>query len=78
MIHERAFERLLGLDECRAVVIADYETEPAKRFLLVLREMQKLWTDTRSPVKDRRPRLKPDTASAARPKTCVSESGAAS
>ncbi len=38
MIPEKAFERLLGLDECWAVVAAEYETEPIERFFLVMRE----------------------------------------
>ena len=37
MIPEKAFERLLGLDECWAVVAAEYETEPIERFFLVMR-----------------------------------------
>lgn len=47
MIPEKAFERLLGLDECWAVVAAEYETEPVERFFLVLRETDKLWPGLR-------------------------------
>lgn len=50
MIPEKAFERLLGLDECWAVVAAEYETEPVERFFLVLREPEKLWPKLRCPV----------------------------
>ena len=50
MIPEKAFERLLGLDECWAVVAAEYETEPEERFFLVLRETDKLWPGLRCPV----------------------------
>ena len=50
MIPEKAFERLLGLDECWAVVAAEYETEPVERFFLVLRETDKLWPKLRCPV----------------------------
>lgn len=50
MIPEEAFERLLGLDECWAVVTAEYETEPVERFFLVLRETEKLWPKLKCPV----------------------------
>lgn len=43
MIPEKAFERLLGLDECWEVAAAEYETEPVERFLLVVRETALLW-----------------------------------
>jgi transposase len=43
MIPEKAFERLLGLDECWEVAAADFETEPDERFLLILRETDQLW-----------------------------------
>lgn len=43
MIPEKAFERLLGLDECWEVAAAEYETEPVERFVLVVRETEKLW-----------------------------------
>lgn len=43
MIPEKAFERLLGLDECWEVAAAEYETEPVERFLLVIRETALLW-----------------------------------
>ncbi len=43
MIAEKAFERMLGLDECWEIVAADYETEPEERFALVARETEKLW-----------------------------------
>ena len=44
MIPEKAFERLLGLDECWEVAGADYETDPQERFLLVVRETDELWS----------------------------------
>ena len=50
MIPEQAFERLLGLDECWAVVAAEYEVEPVERFFLVLRETKKLWPKLTCPV----------------------------
>lgn len=50
MIPEKAFERLLGLDECWAVMAAEYETEPVERFFLVLRETEKLWPKLTCPV----------------------------
>ena len=50
MIPEKAFERLLGLDECWAVVAAEYETEPIERFFLVMRETAKLWPKLKCPV----------------------------
>jgi transposase len=43
MIPEKAFERLLGLDECWEVAAAEYEEEPEQRFMLVIRETEKLW-----------------------------------
>ncbi|MEW6160250.1 MAG: hypothetical protein AB1813_22685, partial [Verrucomicrobiota bacterium] len=43
MIPEKAFERLLGLDECWEVAGAEYETDPIERFVLVVRETEKLW-----------------------------------
>src|SRR5258705_4232572 len=43
MIPEKAFERLLGLDECWEVSAAEYETDPVERFLLVVHETAKLW-----------------------------------
>jgi transposase len=43
MIPEKAFERLLGLDECWEVAGAEYEEEPMQRFMLVIRETEKLW-----------------------------------
>lgn len=49
MIPEKAFERLLGLDECWEVAAAEYETEPSDRFLLVIHETAKLWTKLQCP-----------------------------
>jgi transposase len=49
MIPEKAFERLLGLDECWEVAAAEYETEPVERFLLVLHETEKLWPKLQCP-----------------------------
>ena len=50
MIPEKAFARLLGLDECWEVSAAEYETEPVDRFLLVLHETEKLWPKLKCPV----------------------------
>jgi len=50
MIPEKAFERLLGLDECWEVSAAEYETEPAGRFLLVVHETDQLWKKLKCPV----------------------------
>ncbi len=50
MIPEKAFERLLGLDECWEVAAAEYETEPAERFVLVVRETGQLWAKLVCPV----------------------------
>ncbi len=44
MIPEKAFDRLLGLDECWEVANAEYESEPTERFVLFVRE-----TDNSSP-----------------------------
>ena len=44
MIAEKAFERLLGLDECWEVAAAEYETEPSERFVIFVRETDRLWT----------------------------------
>ena len=41
MIPEKAFERLLGLDEGWEVAAAEYETEPVERFMLVIRKAGK-------------------------------------
>jgi transposase len=49
MIPEKAFERLLGLDECWEVAGAEYETQPGDRFLLVIHETAKLWTKLQCP-----------------------------
>lgn len=49
MIPEKAFERLLGLDECWEVAAAEYETEPVERFLLVIHETKKLWQKLQCP-----------------------------
>ena len=43
MIPEKAFEKLLGLDECWEVAAAEYEEEPLERFVLVVRETAELW-----------------------------------
>jgi len=43
MIPEKAFERLLGLDECWEVTAAEYETDPIECFMLIIRETEKLW-----------------------------------
>lgn len=43
MIPEKAFERLLRLDECWEVAAAEYEPQAMERFLLMLRETEKLW-----------------------------------
>jgi transposase len=43
MIPEKAFERLLGLDDGWEVAGAEYELEPAERFVLVVRETDRLW-----------------------------------
>ena len=50
MIAEKAFERLLGLDECWEVATAEYETEPEERFLLVIQETERLWSQLICPV----------------------------
>ena len=50
MIPEKAFERLLGLDECWEVTGAEYETEPQERFVLVVHETDKLWPKLICPV----------------------------
>jgi transposase len=43
MIPEKAFERLLGLDDGWEVRSAEFETTPAERFLLHIYETDKLW-----------------------------------
>ncbi len=50
MIPEKAFERLLGLDECWEVSAAEYETDPVERFLLVIHETPKLWAKLVCPI----------------------------
>ena len=50
MIPEKAFERLLGLDEGGAVAAAEYETEPSEQFVLVVRETEQLWPQLVCPV----------------------------
>jgi transposase len=50
MIPEKAFDRLLGLDECWEVAAAEFETEPAERFLLLVRETERLWAGLVCPV----------------------------
>jgi transposase len=50
MIPEKAFERLLGLDECWEVGGAEYETEPEERFLLVIHETDQLWSKLVCPI----------------------------
>ena len=49
MIPEKAFAGLLQLDERWVVLAAEYETEPAERFLVVVRETEKLWPSLRCP-----------------------------
>ena len=49
MISEKAFAGLLQLDERWAVLAAEYETEPVDRFLIVVRETEKLWPGLRCP-----------------------------
>lgn len=50
MIPEKAFDRLLGLDECWEVAAAEYETEPAERFVLFVRETDNLFPKLKCPV----------------------------
>lgn len=50
MIPKKAFERLLGLDECWEVSAAEYDTEPVERFLLVVHETNKLWPKLTYPL----------------------------
>jgi len=50
MIPEKAFDRLLGLDECWEVAAAEYETEPAERFVLFVRETDYLLPKLDCPV----------------------------
>jgi len=50
MIPEKAFDRLLGLDECWEVAAAEYETEPAERFVLFVRETDYLLPKLVCPV----------------------------
>lgn len=49
MIPEKAFAGLLKLGEEWAVLAAEYETEPAERFLIVVRDTEKLWPSLRCP-----------------------------
>jgi transposase len=49
MIPEKAFDRLLGLDECWEVANAEYETEPAERFVLFVCETDKLFPKLKCP-----------------------------
>jgi len=49
MIAEKAFERLLGLNECWEVVGAEYEEEEGGRFLIIVRETAKLWPTLKCP-----------------------------
>lgn len=49
MIAENAFAQLLQLDERWAVKAAEYETQPVERFLVVIRETEKLWPSLRCP-----------------------------
>jgi len=49
MIPEKAFAGLLQLDDKWEVVAAEFETQPAERFLLVVRETAKLWPSLRCP-----------------------------
>lgn len=50
MIAEKAFDRLLGLNECWEVVEAEYEEEEGGRFLIIVRETAKLWPTLRCPA----------------------------
>jgi hypothetical protein len=50
MIPEKAFDRLLGLDEGWEVAAAEYESEPAERFVLFVRETDQLFPGLRCPV----------------------------
>lgn len=50
MIPEKAFERLLGLNECWEVSAAEYESEPVERFFLVVQETGPLWSALQCPV----------------------------
>jgi transposase len=50
MIVEKAFDRLLGLDECWEVAAAEYETEPAERFVIFVRETDYLCPKLVCPV----------------------------
>jgi transposase len=50
MIPEKAFERLLGLDESWEVGGAEYESTPVERFLLVIHETARLWPTLKCPV----------------------------
>ena len=50
MIPEKAFERLLGLNECWEVSAAEYETEPVERFFLVVQETDQLWLQLKCPI----------------------------
>ena len=49
MIPEKAFARLLQLDERWEVAAAEFETEPAESFLIVVRETERLWPGLRCP-----------------------------
>jgi transposase len=50
MIAEKAFERLLGLNECWEVRAAEFETEPSERFVLFTGETEKLWPSLKCPA----------------------------
>ncbi len=50
MIPEKAFERLLGLDDGWEVGAAEHETVPTERFVLVVRETALLWPKLICPV----------------------------
>lgn len=50
MIPEKAFERLLGLNECWEVRAAEFETEPIERFVLYTGETEKLWPSLNCPT----------------------------
>ncbi|KAB2660522.1 MAG: hypothetical protein DVB31_13985 [Verrucomicrobia bacterium] len=50
MIPEKAFAGLLQLDDKWEVVAAEFETQPAERFFLAVRETATLWPNLRCPT----------------------------
>jgi transposase len=50
MIAEQAFAGLLQLNACWEVVAAEFETEPAERFIIGIRETARLWPTLRCPI----------------------------